>query len=228
MAAGTRLLLAFLLTSSCASPASKLEGEDDTLFAGIRVEHAVGNQEKKVTGAIVLDVFVGSGEFDQFVPAGESVALDDSIFQGPLTVELDYELSFLSAAYRLRLETAERSWLEGRVGLGVNELDATLRGVGEDDSDKLLGVGPFLGAAFVFGPADFFELFLGYDFTVAVDSQERTIGQFQLGARVDLTDRVGLLVAYRDLKYEAERDTSFRSDLDLGLSGAVVMLVFTP
>jgi hypothetical protein len=224
------------LCGGCNTPRTAIEGSDEPVyFPGLRITFSPARggpaDADGTPGAgrrpfLALDVELSRAEadFDQSLAAGETIELDGVLFTGPATVAFDVELVRAALQIRGGLRD-ERLYLGVSVGLACLDLDLEGRSGGSssdaDEPSPALAFGLELG----WRALDRLRLYARAG-TDAVLGNVGTLDQLELGAEARLARAVALAAGWRE--WELEVDDYSESDLDIGLSGPVLTLRFSP
>ncbi len=179
-----------------------------------------------------LDASQGSGGFTQdLVDVADDVSLGGQSFNGPEDVEVDFELFRASAAVRAAKRFQNNLGVDGFLGIGMSDLDITLRQTALSDSDSIAAYGPLLGVTLSYWLLDPLRIFVEGSANVGWTSGFNGVNiiALDMGASVRLGRNVRLTAGWRQLHYDAEFDpdeggNDTRSDLTLELSGPMLAL----
>lgn len=230
------LAVATAMTSACAVGREAIEGADNSVvFVGGRMSFDLSKRpvDPPASGArITLDVDASfaEAEFTQDVATGESIQLDQVIFAGPTELDVDVNVARLSFAARIEARSQSGLGIGGFAGVGVDDLHLEIedRTNAVDDDDSLLAIGPLVGATFYYEPVLALRLYLEASahpsFGSSIESAD--VNSLEAGARVRFDEHWALLVAWRKLAIDVERD-DLHSDLELELSGPVAVFAAT-
>jgi hypothetical protein len=172
--------------------------------------------------AVELDVSKGSGESTQNLSGSEMISFDGVSLFGPTSVDVDFDVTFATAAARFRWPVVPTVSIDGLLGVGLDRLDIKLRDNGQSVRDTTTTMGPLVGARVNWQPIDLLGAYgkvFGY---VGVVGDEVVS---HLGAEVALTvspfRQIEIFGGWRVWSYEEDRAGS---DVELEMSGPIVGL----
>ncbi len=174
-----------------------------------------------------LDVFQGSGDFKQDVLPGDVISVGGSTFTGQ-DIKVDFDLFRTSLALRAENRFANGFGVDGFFGVGMSELEIELSSPGSSDSDVNTSYGPILGMGLSYAPIDLLRFFVEGSVNPGAGSVTSSVGvtTVDLGSQIKLGPNASAILGWRRIEYEAEYDSSVRSDIELILSGPLVALRF--
>lgn len=225
--------LALPLLGACALQSMPLEGRDsETFFTGVRATWRVGEtpppaaEGGRVETLVDVEVAYSASDFTQALASGASVAVGDTLFVGPGTLEVEHDLWRVEADARLRLTSAAGLGLDLLLGLGFNRLGLDVDDGSTRTSDSLNSLGPLIGAG----------LFYDAGARVRLFAEGRVVGGLSdgaefselevadLGVELRLSALTSLLLGWRYQQYESEENATFDSEYELTSSGPFLTL----
>lgn len=219
------LPLGFLLAACSSNP---VEVRDEQVFQpGGRLlvkfdEPEVG----KPWFGIALDVTEINGDDSQQLEAGEQVELDGTLFTGPTTLDVEYELQQQSLALAFGLEVPEQhldSYLELGLGRILSELKLRAGATRAKESENFDGL--HLAGGLLWDPTVVLGLEGRAALIVDLDDIGSTWETLELGTRLFPRSPVALFAGWRWIEVYHDHDQS--SDLDLRASGPALALRVT-
>lgn len=178
--------------------------------------------------ALEVEVSLLDDDADQTLAAGETIQLDDRPFTGP--GEVDYDVRVLGAAVVTRGGFVFPNGLtvEGLFGLGFHQVEIDGAFGALSDEVEVFSAGPRFGLELGYHPPRpagrlrfFARGWAGFEYPDErdyVDVSEVTVGG---GWRVG--EHVFLALGWRWWRYEAEESSGPESDLQLELSGPLIL-----
>jgi hypothetical protein len=222
-----------LLAAACTASRETIEGEDaSTFFPAAHVsweltKRAEGEPPPSTRTALELEVAQASSESTQDLGPGEIIDLDDVLFLGPASVDVSYELWRVLLDFRASWQNPGGFGIDGIFGLAFDQLELELEddANGRSDSESFETLGPLLGASLFYEPLGWLRFYAEGSYTPAFggEVESATIQSLELGAHVRLFEHAALRAGWRQLSYEAERN-SLDSDLDLVSKGPALTL----
>jgi len=164
----------------------------------------------------------GNGSFTEPLGTGQILRLDESLFQGPGDVRIDFRMREATLLVRAGKRLHQRINIEGIGGLGYNYFKVKANDGVEFDRKSFERFGPVLGVRLGWQALSWLEiygrgtyLFLGPD-----NSSE----QLEFGADFRVCNTVHLFLAYRLWRYQQEEIFESEADIDIRTDGIVLGL----
>lgn len=209
------------------------------LIPALRVRIAPSDDaRRRAFGGLEVDIASAAGDEQQRIPTGRFLAIDNEVFIGPTSLDVDARLTRARALVTGGIQLTEFLGVGGLAGVSVDSLRLEVDGPTASDRTHLQSLGLVLGVRLAIDPTEWLRVYGQSSYTVGVGDQLTTeIVDHEVGLSISPQENVAIFGGYRWWTYEAEPDFSsgqflliglgnLREDIDVELSGPMIGVEF--